>query len=214
MRRNRAISRGQAMLRFIRPWVPPSLRVGFFQQFVERPHAVGLGVDRVVDRQQLPGFGKQADDQPHDHPHRGLEQRFVGLGVGERLARIVPPAVTVKRFVSVRLAEETSSSRSSTACRTFSRSTLDRSACRLRDSSTASSSPDMPLLDRLQGVGGKQLPQAGQFLGAVAVIEPAVGFPLAPGLEIQARIDQPELMAVGEQAKAVAGATQQFEKRE
>ena len=111
----------------------------------------------------------------------------------------------------VRWAVDTSSSSSSTACRTFSRSTLERSACRLRDSSTASSRPDTPLLDRLERLGRKKLPQAVEFLGAFAVIEPAVALPFAPGLEINARIDQPELAAVGQQAQPMAGAPEQFQ---
>ena len=52
--RNRAISRGQAVWRLNRTCDAALVPDGFLQPLVERSHAVGLGVDRVVDRQQLP----------------------------------------------------------------------------------------------------------------------------------------------------------------
>ncbi len=65
--------------------------------------------------------------------------------------------------------------------------------------------------DILDGFRAKQLPQAVEFLGAIAAIEPTVAFPFRRRLEIQARIDQPELAAVGEQAQAMARHPQQFQ---
>ena len=65
--------------------------------------------------------------------------------------------------------------------------------------------------DRLQRIGRQELPQAAEFLGPFTFIEPAVAFPFAPRLEVKARIDEPELLAVGEQAEAMAGASQKFE---
>ena len=59
--------------------------------------------------------------------------------------------------------------------------------------------------DRVERCRRQQLPQAAEFLGPLAVIEPAVALPLAPRLEVEAGIDQPELVAVGQEAKAVAG---------
>ena len=85
--------------------------------------------------------------------------------------------------------------------RTFSRSTLGQIGLALAGLLDGIEQPGDALLDRLEAIGRKQLPQAVQFLGAFAVIEPAVAFPLAPRLEIEARIDEPELMAVGEQAQ-------------
>ena len=71
--------------------------------------------------------------------------------------------------------------------------------------------PRDALLDRLEGLGRQQLPQPGKFLGAFAVIEPAVGLPLAPRLEVEPGIDQPELVAVGQQAQAMPSAPQKFQ---
>jgi hypothetical protein len=50
-------------------------------------------------------------------------------------------------------------------------------------------------LDWLQRFRRQQLPQAAEFLGALAVIEPAFALPLAPGLEIEARIDEAKLLS-------------------
>jgi len=49
------------------------------------------------------------------------------------------------------------------------------------------------------------------FTGGLAVVKPAVAFSLAPGLEVEARVHQPELLAVGQHAEPLAGASQQFE---
>ena len=103
--------------------VDPALHAdGLLQPFVERAHPIGLCVDRVVHRQQLPGLGEQADDQPHHDPDRRLVQRLVGLGVGQRLPgeSLTRPGRAgctkeARRFGLVRLAEDTSSSRYSTA---------------------------------------------------------------------------------------------------
>ena len=66
------------------------------------------------------------------------------------------------------------------ASRTFSWRKSDSRAWRLRDSSTAVEQPGDALLDRLEGFRRQELPQPGKFLGPFAVVEPAVGFPLAP----------------------------------
>ena len=63
---------------------------GFLQHFVERPDTVGTGEDRVVNRQQLPGLGEQAHNQPHHQPHGRLIQGFISLGVRQRRVVAVP----------------------------------------------------------------------------------------------------------------------------
>ena len=161
---------------YVRAALVPS---GFVQEFVKRPHAVGLGVDGIVDRQQLPRLGKQADHQPHHDPHRRLEQCFMGLGVGQ-------PALGPRRHQRGEQIGLGAMGRGHVFQQQFHRlpDVLPQHAGKI-------GLPFAGLLDgieqgryaalgRRERLGRKKLPQAIEFLGAVAAVEPAVALPLAP----------------------------------
>jgi len=199
----------------------------FVERFVQRPDAVGLGVDRVVDWEQLPGLGEQADDQPHDYSHGRLHQGFVGFGVGERpvrqafqpdffgrQVRLESLTYLDERLEQVRLGAigggDFFQEKFHGLADVFPQDARQVSLS-LAGFLDGIQQPGAAFLDRLQRLRRQELPQAAEFFGAFAIVKPAVAFPFAPGLEVQARVHQPELLAVGQHPEPLAGASQQFE---
>jgi hypothetical protein len=152
-------------------------------ELVEQPaQAVGLVVDRVVDREQLARLGEEDHHEPHDEVAGG----GVDVVAGVRRPRRGPSTGARPR------------SSVSTARRTRSPSSFDSFACPRRVARIASSSRLRSAPSR-SSAGGRRGDGARKGVRELVGVEPAIGVPLDPGEVVGVGPDEAPLAAVGEE---------------
>ena len=156
--------------------------------FDKTRQAVGAMVEGVIAGQEIPGFGEEDDDHPHDHPYGGS----VDLGRIDACALFF-------QDVAMALDED-----------------LDSLADPFAQDGREFRLPLAAVEDRLQERGrrilrrrcpkgrGEEGPQGGDLGGEGASFEPELRIPFAPGVEIETGKDQTPLAAVGQDGEAFA----------
>ena len=202
----------------------PRQTAGAFELLKQPAQPVAVVIEAIVARQQRARFGEQDHHQPHRHPARGAVHlgRRDGRGACDRRA-----AAGVRRSPAGREA-------GAVARRPFDQreqrlpvlpdQNLDRFANALAEHLGQLRLPRARVAHRLQqgrrGALGRRRPQRGaeqraqrlKLRGQLALVEPQLQVPLAPGVVVQPGEQQPPLAAVGHQRQVIAAGAQPAER--